>query len=145
MTNGLLIYGEIFAHFLIYWKALPHIWLCNCSTLNFLIYEENLIFFLSVCSIPLPGLKGTLLRNQATSAAGLALETLQDTSTFSFSRFSMREPDRCPTNSIRFGGTVQKVTNLISINCRKNLRVSLADHKLPVHHNNYNDWKYAQE
>ncbi len=29
MTNGLLIYGEIFAHFLIYEEALPHIWLCN--------------------------------------------------------------------------------------------------------------------
>jgi hypothetical protein len=25
MTNGLLIYGEIFPHFLIYWEALPHI------------------------------------------------------------------------------------------------------------------------
>ncbi len=25
MTNGLLIYGELFAHFLIYWEALPHI------------------------------------------------------------------------------------------------------------------------
>jgi hypothetical protein len=46
MTNGLLIYGEIFAHFLIYEEALPHIWLSTCSTLNFLIYEENLIFFL---------------------------------------------------------------------------------------------------
>ncbi len=31
---------------------LIHIWLCNCSTLNFLIYEENLIFFfISVSSI----------------------------------------------------------------------------------------------
>ncbi len=28
-----------------YEEALPHIWLCNCSTLNILIYEENLIFF----------------------------------------------------------------------------------------------------
>jgi hypothetical protein len=35
MTNGLLIYREIFVHFLIYWEALPHIWLCSCSTLNF--------------------------------------------------------------------------------------------------------------
>ncbi len=26
-------------------EALSHIWLCNCSILNFLIYEENLIFF----------------------------------------------------------------------------------------------------
>jgi hypothetical protein len=25
MTNGLLIYGEIFSHFLIYWEALPYI------------------------------------------------------------------------------------------------------------------------
>jgi uncharacterized protein YjbI with pentapeptide repeats len=45
MTNGLLIYGEIFTHFLIYKEALPNIWLCNCSTQNFPIYEENLIFF----------------------------------------------------------------------------------------------------
>ncbi len=45
MTNGLPIYREIFTHFLIYLEALPQIWLCNCSTVNFLIYEENLIFF----------------------------------------------------------------------------------------------------
>ncbi len=45
MTNSLLIYGEIFAHFPIYEEALPHIWLCNCFTLNFLIYEDNFIFF----------------------------------------------------------------------------------------------------
>jgi hypothetical protein len=25
ITNGLLIYGEIFPHFLIYWEALPYI------------------------------------------------------------------------------------------------------------------------
>ncbi len=40
MNNGLLIYGEIFAVLIL--------WLYNCSNLNFLIYEENLIFFLSV-------------------------------------------------------------------------------------------------
>ncbi len=51
MTNGLLIYGEIFAHFLIYEEALPHIWLCNCSALNFLIYEENVRFFFYQCNI----------------------------------------------------------------------------------------------
>jgi hypothetical protein len=45
ITNGLLTYGEIFAHFLRYQEALLHIWLCNCSTLNFPIYDENLIFF----------------------------------------------------------------------------------------------------
>ena len=56
--------------------------------------------------IPLPGLKGTLLRNQATSAAGLELETLQEISTLSFSRFSIRDPDRWPRISIRLGGTV---------------------------------------
>ncbi len=31
------------------WKALPHIWLWNCSILNFCIYEENFIVsFISV-------------------------------------------------------------------------------------------------
>jgi hypothetical protein len=51
MTNGLLIYVEIFAHFFIYKEALLHIRLCNCSILNFLMYEENLIlFFISVGS-----------------------------------------------------------------------------------------------
>jgi hypothetical protein len=50
MTNGLLIYGEIFARFLIYEEALPHIGLYNCSTLNCLIYEENLFFFFFQCN-----------------------------------------------------------------------------------------------
>ncbi len=48
MTNGLLIYGEIFVHFLIYSirkTFLIYVWLCNCSTVNFLIYEKNLMFF----------------------------------------------------------------------------------------------------
>ncbi len=35
MTNGLLIYGEIFAHFLSYYEALPHI----CMTLQLLYFE----------------------------------------------------------------------------------------------------------
>ncbi len=42
------VYGEIFAHFLINQESLPLICLCNCSTKNFLMYEENVIFFLSV-------------------------------------------------------------------------------------------------
>ncbi len=33
-------------------RALPHIWLCNRSHLNFLIYEENFVFFvISVLSL----------------------------------------------------------------------------------------------
>ncbi len=36
---------EMRKYFLIYEEAISHIWLCNCSILNFLIYEENLIFF----------------------------------------------------------------------------------------------------
>ncbi len=38
-------YEEMGKYFPIYEEAVSHIWLCNCSTLNFLIYEENLIFF----------------------------------------------------------------------------------------------------
>ncbi len=42
-----------FAHFLIYYEALPHIWLCTRSDLNFLICEENFVFFfISVWLIP---------------------------------------------------------------------------------------------
>jgi hypothetical protein len=45
MTSGLLIYGGNICAFphIRYKEALPHI--CNCSTLNFLINEENLKFF----------------------------------------------------------------------------------------------------
>jgi hypothetical protein len=38
MTNGVLIYGEIFEHSLIYWEA----------HLNFLIDQENFVIFLSL-------------------------------------------------------------------------------------------------
>ncbi len=61
ITNGLLIYGEIFPHFLIYWETLPHIWLCNCSTLNFLIYGDlgnKLIFFFISVLVDVPICQG---------------------------------------------------------------------------------------
>ena len=45
-----VIYEEMRKYLPIYEEAVGHMWLCNCSTLNFLIYEENLIFFLSVCT-----------------------------------------------------------------------------------------------
>ncbi len=41
-----LIYEEMRKCLIIYEKAVRQIWLCNWSHLNFLIYEENLIFFL---------------------------------------------------------------------------------------------------
>ncbi len=37
-----------FPHILGTPSGLPHIWLCTQSHLNFLIYEENFVFFLSV-------------------------------------------------------------------------------------------------
>jgi hypothetical protein len=47
-------------YFLIYEEVVSHIWLCNCSTLNFLIYEETLFYFLSVYRLwrrpPVPAL-----------------------------------------------------------------------------------------
>ncbi len=48
MRREFLIYEEMRKYFPIYEEAVSHIWLCNCSLLNFLIYEENLIFFFSV-------------------------------------------------------------------------------------------------
>ncbi len=59
MTNGLLIHiwGNICAFSHILGSPSSYcIWLCNCSTLNFLIYEENLIFFfVSVSNVCLIG------------------------------------------------------------------------------------------
>ncbi len=45
MRKGLLIYGEMRKYFPIYEEAVSHIWLCNCSTLNFLIYCMRKIWF----------------------------------------------------------------------------------------------------
>ncbi len=44
MRKGFLIH-EMRTYFPINEDAGSHIWLCNCSTLKFLTYEENLIFF----------------------------------------------------------------------------------------------------
>ncbi len=56
MRQGFLIYEEMRKYFSIYEEAVSHIWLCNCSILNFLIFEENFIFFfISVRSLkPVP-------------------------------------------------------------------------------------------
>ncbi len=51
MRKGFLIYEEKRKYLFLYEEAVSHIWLCNCSLLNFLIYEENFLFFLSVWSL----------------------------------------------------------------------------------------------
>ncbi len=48
LRKGFLIYEEMLKYLVIYEKAVSHIWLWNCSRLNFLIYEEYLFSFLSV-------------------------------------------------------------------------------------------------
>ncbi len=45
MRKGFLIYEEMLKYYPKYVEAVSHIGLCNCSVLDFLIYEENLIFF----------------------------------------------------------------------------------------------------
>jgi len=53
MRKGFLIYEEMRKYFPIYEEAVSHIRLCNCSILNFLIYEKKLIFFfISVVTTP---------------------------------------------------------------------------------------------
>ncbi len=53
MRESFLIYEEMGNYFPIYEEAVSHIGLCNCSILNFLIYEESLIFFFnSVLVLP---------------------------------------------------------------------------------------------
>ncbi len=50
MMNGFLIYKELHKYLTKYEEAVSYIWLCNCSILNFLTYEENVIVlcFISV-------------------------------------------------------------------------------------------------
>ncbi len=51
MRKGFLIDEEMRNFFPVNEEAVCHLWLCNCSIVNFLIYEENLIiFFISVAS-----------------------------------------------------------------------------------------------
>ncbi len=45
IRKGFLIYEEMRKYFPMYEEAASHIWLCNCSILNFLINEENFFFF----------------------------------------------------------------------------------------------------
>jgi hypothetical protein len=45
MRKGFIIYEEMRKYFPIYEEAVSHIGLCNCSTQDFLIYEENFLFF----------------------------------------------------------------------------------------------------
>jgi hypothetical protein len=62
MRKGFLIYEEMRKYFPRYEEAVSHIWLCNCSILNFLIYEENLFFFLSVYPFLFHG--GTFMKSR---------------------------------------------------------------------------------
>ncbi len=48
MRKGFLIYEEMRKYIPISKEAVSHIWLCNCSILNFHIFEENFLSFLSV-------------------------------------------------------------------------------------------------
>ncbi len=51
IRKGFLIYEERRKYFPMSEEAVSHIWLCNCSVLNFLIFEANLILlFISVCA-----------------------------------------------------------------------------------------------
>ncbi len=48
MRKGFLIYEEMRKYLVIYEEAFSHIWLCNRSLLDFLIYEENFVSVLYV-------------------------------------------------------------------------------------------------
>jgi hypothetical protein len=48
MRKGFLIYKEMRKYLVIYEEAASQIRLCSCSLPDFLIYEENFVFFFSV-------------------------------------------------------------------------------------------------
>jgi hypothetical protein len=51
MKKGFLMYEEMRKYFPIYEEAVSHVWLCNCSILNFLIMRKIWFTFLSVHKI----------------------------------------------------------------------------------------------
>ncbi len=55
-----LKYEEMSNYFPIYHETVSHIRLCNCSMLNFPIYEENLIFFFISAESCMPQQAGAL-------------------------------------------------------------------------------------
>jgi hypothetical protein len=48
MKKVFLIYEEMRKYSIIFEEAVSHLCLCTRSLLNFLLYEENFVFFLSV-------------------------------------------------------------------------------------------------
>ncbi len=56
MRKGFLIYEEMRKYLVIYEEAVSHIWLCNRSLLDFLTYEESLVFFFYQCVVCHPTL-----------------------------------------------------------------------------------------
>ncbi len=48
IRKGFLVYEEMGKYFPMYEEAVSHIWICNCSILNFLIYED-FIFYQCTC------------------------------------------------------------------------------------------------
>ncbi len=53
-------------YFPIYKEAVSHIWLCNCSNLNFLKYEETFILFFITAADPLPTVGVVIVSYQIT-------------------------------------------------------------------------------
>ncbi len=51
IRKGFLIYEEMRKYSVIHEEAVSHIWLCNRSLLDFLICEENFVFFFYQCTI----------------------------------------------------------------------------------------------
>ncbi len=58
--KGFLIYKEKRKYLIIFEEAFSEIWLFNCILLNFLIYEENFIFFFLSVQISQDPLKGNV-------------------------------------------------------------------------------------
>ncbi len=72
MRKGFLIYEELRKYFPVYEEAVSHLWLCDCSILNFLIYEEKFIlFFISVVSLDCPAAYGAVLAGGGGGAGGM--------------------------------------------------------------------------
>ncbi len=77
MRKGFPIYEKMRKYLVIYGEAVSHIWLCSRSLLNFLTYEENILFFFNSATSQKEGFS-----NMVTNSANIPLVNSFQTTTF---------------------------------------------------------------
>ncbi len=131
MRKGSLLYEEMRKYFPIYEEAVSHIWLCNCSTLNFPIYEENFsLSFFYQCRILYNKLTLQCSQSHKNKNTRFELEFFMSTTA---SWFSWDDPQWFHTCALcSFGPVISVLYTAIIKGLRKSVRERSARHWFPL-------------